>query len=201
VQLDRTGTGTLSIFGTQMRFDLSKVSAGDHQEMPFALHHSRAALVFVRRHQRGLPSREQSLYLGRVADPNGDLGPIYGFQWRRWGAPWASKGEVRTRPSDGSNSSAGCRESRGSISRSAYCQCLEGVGLGDHGPTALSPAFSVYVHTDGRTVLPVVSAKRRVFLGVPFNIASYALLTLMVAQVTQLRPGMFVHSLGMPTFI
>jgi thymidylate synthase len=185
---DRTGTGTLSVFGHQMRFDLA---AGFPAVTTKKLHLRsiiHELLWFLRGDTNIGYLREHKVTIwDEWADARGDLGPVYGAQWRSWRTP---EGRVIDQIAD---VVAGLRrdpDSRrhivtawnpGEIDRMALapCHCL----------------FQFYV-ADGRLSCQLYQRSGDVFLGVPFNIASYALLTLMVAQVTGLQPGEFVHTLG-----
>lgn len=185
---DRTGTGTLSVFGHQMRFDLS-------QGFPLVTTkkiHTRSVfgelLWFLRgdTNVRWLQERGISIW-DEWADENGDLGPVYGYQWRSWPAPHGEHldqikqviEQIRRDP-----------DSRRHI--------VSAWNVADIPRMALAPChalFQFYV-ADGRLSCQLYQRSADVFLGVPFNIASYALLTQMVAQVTGLEPGDFVHTLG-----
>jgi len=185
---DRTGTGTLSVFGHQMRFDLS-------QGFP--------ALTTKKLHMRSiiyellwfLAGDTNVKYLNdngvtiwdEWADANGDLGHVYGYQWRSWPAADGRHidqiaGLVRALKEN--------PDSRRHI--------VSAWNAGDLGNMALPPChalFQFYV-ADGRLSCQLYQRSADVFLGVPFNIASYALLTMMMAQATGLRAGDFVHTLG-----
>jgi thymidylate synthase len=186
---DRTGTGTLSVFGYQMRFDLSQgfpLLTTKKLHLKSIIHE---LLWFLRgeTNVRWLNERGVSIW-DEWADPEtGDLGPIYGSQWRSWtardGRSIDQIGEVitqiRTNP-----------DSRRLI--------VSAWNVGDMPHMALPPChvlFQFYV-ADGRLSCQLYQRSADVFLGVPFNIASYALLTLMVAQVTELQPGEFIHTFG-----
>jgi thymidylate synthase len=192
---DRTGTGTLSTFGYQMRFDL----ADGFPAMTTKKLHLRSIigelLWFLRgdTNVRWLQERGISIW-DEWADPaTGDLGPIYGYQWRSWPTPDGRRvdqiakviEQIRTNP-----------DSRRLI--------VSAWNVADVDDMALPPChtmFQFYVSPpgpDGRRRLSCQLYQRSadIFLGVPFNIASYALLTQMVAQLTDLEPGEFVHTLG-----
>jgi thymidylate synthase len=185
---DRTGTGTLSVFGHQMRFDLQ---AGFPLVTTKKLHLRSVIgeLVWFLRgdtnvgwlHERGITIWDE------WAGADGDLGPIYGRQWRSWPAPGG--GHV--------DQLGGVIEQirRDPDSRRHVVSAWNVADLPD---MALSPChalFQFYV-ADGRLSCQLYQRSADVFLGVPFNIASYALLTHMVAQVTGLRPGELVHTFG-----
>ncbi|MFD1052739.1 thymidylate synthase [Terrabacter terrigena] len=192
---DRTGTGTLSVFGHQMRFDL----ADGFPAMTTKKLHLRSIigelLWFLRgdTNVRWLQERGISIW-DEWADPaTGDLGPIYGYQWRSWPTPDGRRvdqiakviEQIRTNP-----------DSRRLI--------VSAWNVADVDDMALPPChtmFQFYVSppgADGRRRLSCQLYQRSadIFLGVPFNIASYALLTQMIAQLTDLDPGEFVHTLG-----
>jgi thymidylate synthase len=185
---DRTGTGTLSIFGYQMRFDLADgfplvTTKRIHmksvvQELLWFLQGS-TNVAYLR--ANGVTIWDE------WADARGELGPVYGYQWRSWPA---ADGRHIDQLSDvvkqiGSNPS-----SRRLI--------VSAWNVADIPKMALAPChalFQFYV-ADGKLSCQMYQRSADIFLGVPFNIASYALLTLMVAQVTGLAPGEFVHTLG-----
>lgn len=185
---DRTGTGTLSVFGHQMRFDLQ---AGFPLLTTKKLHVKsiiHELLWFIAGDTNVKYLQENGVRIwNEWADANGNLGPVYGHQWRSW---QAASGEtidqlaevveqIRTNP-----------DSRRLI--------VSAWNVGDLPKMALPPChllFQFYV-AEGRLSCQLYQRSADVFLGVPFNIASYALLTLMVAQVTGLKPGDFVHSFG-----
>ncbi len=185
---DRTGTGTRSVFGYQMRIDLD-------QGFP--------ALTTKKLHLRSiihellwfLQGQTNTRYLNKNgvtiwdewADENGDLGPIYGAQWRHWIKPDGSSvdqigqliDDIKTNP-----------DSRRLI--------VSAWNVGAIDQMALPPchAFFQFYVAQGKLSCQLYQRSADIFLGVPFNIASYALLTMMIAQVTGLQPGTFVHTLG-----
>ncbi len=194
---DRTGTGTLSVFGHQMRFDLA-------QGFPLLTTkkiHTRSIihelLWFLRgdTNIRYLKEHGVSIW-DEWANENGDLGPVYGSQWRSWPAPDGRRidqisqvvRDIRQNP-----------DSRRLIVSAWNVAEIERMALP---PCHL--LFQFYVAPDknapgqapGRLSCQLYQRSADIFLGVPFNIASYALLTLMVAQVTGLKPGEFIHTLG-----
>lgn len=185
---DRTGTGTLSVFGHQMRFDLG---AGFPAVTTKKLHLKSvvAELLWFLRGSTNvgwLQERGVSIW-DEWAGPDGELGPVYGYQWRSWPTPDGRHVDqiaqivqsIRTNP-----------DSRRHI--------VSAWNVADIDDMALPPChtmFQFYV-ADGRLSCQLYQRSGDVFLGVPFNIASYALLTMMVAQVCDLRPGDFVHTLG-----
>lgn len=185
---DRTQTGTLSSFGRQMRFDLS---AGFPCLTTKKLH-LRSIIVELLWFLRGdtnveyLHQHDVSIW-DEWADEKGDLGPVYGYQWRSWPTP--DGGHV--------DQIAGVVEQirRNPDSRRLLVSAWN---VADLDRMALPPChclFQFYVAA-GRLSCQLYQRSADVFLGVPFNIASYALLTMMVAQVTGLKPGEFIHSFG-----
>jgi thymidylate synthase len=185
---DRTGTGTLSIFGHQMRFDLS---AGFPLTTTKKLHlksivHELLWFLAGDTNVKYLNEHGVTIW-DDWADSAGELGPVYGRQWRSWPAP--DGGTI----DQIANVVAGIR--RDPNSRRLIVSAWNPA---DVDKMALPPChclFQFYV-ADGRLSCQLYQRSADVFLGVPFNIASYALLTLMVAQVTGLKAGEFVHTLG-----
>lgn len=185
---DRTGTGTLSIFGHMMRFDLE---AGFPLITTKRLHVKsiiHELLWFIRGDTNIAYLKENGVRIwDEWADENGDLGPIYGKQWRSWGTPDGGAidqlGEVVSalRNTPHSRRHIVCAWNVADLNAMALapCHCL----------------FQFYV-ADGRLSCLLYQRSADVFLGVPFNIASYALLTHMVAHVTGLQPGEFIHTFG-----
>jgi thymidylate synthase len=185
---DRTGTGTLSIFGHQMRFDL----ADGFPLVTTKKLHLRSIIYEVLWFIRGdtnvgyLRDNKVTIW-DEWADANGDLGPVYGAQWRSWPARDGSAIDQladvisRIRSNPDSRRLIVTAWNPADVDRMALppCHCL----------------FQFYV-ADGRLSCQLYQRSADIFLGVPFNIASYALLTHMVAQVTGLKPGTFVHTLG-----
>ena len=185
---DRTGTGTLSLFGHQLRFDLA---AGFPLVTTKKLH-LRSILYellwFLRgdTNVRWLQENKVTIW-DEWADANGDLGPIYGYQWRSWPAPSGQHIDQLARVIEEIKHNPDSRR----LLVSAW-------NVADLDRMALQPChalFQFYV-AEGRLSCHMYQRSADVFLGVPFNIASYALLTMMVAQVCGLRPGHFVHSFG-----
>ncbi|GEO86794.1 MULTISPECIES: thymidylate synthase [Alphaproteobacteria] len=185
---DRTGTGTRSVFGYQMRFDLSDgfpVTTTKKLHLRSIIHE---LLWFLRGDTNIAYLKEHGVTIwDEWADANGDLGPVYGAQWRSW--PDGEGGHI-----------------------DQIANLVEGIWKNPnsrrHIVTAWNPAevdemalppchclFQFYV-ADGKLSCQLYQRSADIFLGVPFNIASYALLTMMVAQVTGLEPGDFVHTLG-----
>ncbi len=188
VKGDRTGTGTRSIFGHQMRFDLSE----GFPVVTTKKLHLRSIIIELLWFLKGdsnikyLNDNKVSIW-NEWADENGDLGPVYGYQWRHW--PDGKGGEIdqiknlihqiKTKP-----------DSRRHI--------VSAWNVADVDNMALPPChtiFQFYV-ADGKLSCQLYQRSADVFLGVPFNIASYALFTMMVAQVCGLKPGEFIHTFG-----
>ena len=185
---DRTGTGTLSVFGHQMRFDLAEGFPAVTTKRLHMRSVTGELLWFLRgaTNVGWLQERGVSIW-DEWADEEGELGPVYGHQWRSWPTPdgrsvdqiAAVVEQIRTNP-----------DSRRHI--------VSAWNVGDLEAMALPPChalFQFYV-ADGRLSCQLYQRSGDVFLGVPFNIASYAMLTMMVAQVCDLEPGDFVHTLG-----
>ncbi|MBK7660653.1 MAG: thymidylate synthase [Betaproteobacteria bacterium] len=185
---DRTGTGTLSVFGYQMRFDLAErfplvttkkvhLKSVIHELLWFL--QGSTNVDYLRRH--GVTIWDE------WADAHGELGPVYGAQWRSWPAPDGRRldqvaevlQQIRSNP-----------DSRRLI--------VSAWNVADIPKMALAPchAFFQFYVCDGRLSCQLYQRSADIFLGVPFNIASYALLTRMVAQVAGLQPGEFIHTLG-----
>jgi thymidylate synthase len=185
---DRTGTGTLSVFGYQMRFDLA---AGFPMLTTKKLHLKSIVhelLWFLRgeTNVRSLHEAGVSIW-DEWAAADGELGPIYGYQWRSWPAPDGRHIDQIAQMVDDIRKTPDSRR----LIVSAW-------NVADVPRMALAPChviFQFYV-ADGRLSCQLYQRSADVFLGVPFNIASYALLTLMMAQVTGLRPGEFIHTFG-----
>ena len=185
---DRTGTGTLSIFGAQMRFDLARgfpLVTTKKVHLKSVIHE---LLWFLQGSTNVAYLRENGVTIwDEWADARGELGPVYGYQWRSWPAPDGRHidqmsqvlSQIRANP-----------DSRRLV--------VSAWNVADIPRMALAPChamFQFYV-AEGRLSCQMYQRSADLFLGVPFNIASYALLTLMVAQVTGLRPGELVHPLG-----
>ena len=166
-----------------MRFDLSRVSVLS-QEAP-AQHHPRAPVVPAGRHQHRLPQGEWGPHWDEWADENGDLGPVYGYQWRSWPNPGG--GHTDHRPAH--------RPNQEQPAQPAPRECLESSFIEE---MALPPCHCLlqFHVQDGRRAASSTSGLPTPSLGVPFNIASYALLTMTTAQVCDLELGDFVHTFG-----
>ncbi|MCZ6830052.1 MAG: thymidylate synthase [Gammaproteobacteria bacterium] len=185
---DRTGTGTRSVFGYQMRFDLQ---AGFPMLTTKKLHLKSIVhelLWFLAGDTNIAYLKENGVNIwNEWADENGELGPVYGHQWRSWPTPGGGKidqiqnlvAQIKANP-----------DSRRHIVSAWNVAEVEAMAL----PPCHS-LFQFYV-ANGRLSCQLYQRSADVFLGVPFNIASYALLTLMMAQVCELRPGDFVHTFG-----
>ncbi|HVI51074.1 MAG TPA: thymidylate synthase [Candidatus Sulfotelmatobacter sp.] len=188
VKTDRTGTGTRSLFGWQMRFDLAEgfpLVTTKKVHLRSIIHE---LLWFLKGETniRYLKDNKVSIW-DEWADENGELGPVYGHQWRSWPARDGSAidqianllQQIRKNPD--SRRLIVTAWNPADVDRMALppCHCL----------------FQFYV-ADGKLSCQLYQRSADIFLGVPFNIASYALLTMMVAQVTGLQPGEFIHSFG-----
>ena len=185
---DRTGTGTRSVFGHQMRFDLTEGFPLLTTKRVHTRSVSGELLWFLRGDTNIAWLHENRITIwDEWADENGNLGPIYGYQWRSWPTP------------DGRHVDqlAGVIESLRSNPESRR-HVVSAWNVADVDAMALPPChalFQFYV-ADGRLSCQLYQRSADVFLGVPFNIASYALLTHLVAQVTGLEVGEFIHTLG-----
>ncbi len=188
IKEDRTGTGTLSTFGYQMRFDLQKgFPAVTTKKLHFkSIIHELLWFLKGDTNIRYLKENGVSIW-DEWADENGDLGPVYGSQWRSWPTP---EGKTIDQISDVIKQIKNNPDSRRMIV-SAWNPALVD-------KMALPPChalFQFYV-ADGKLSCQLYQRSADIFLGVPFNIASYALLTMMIAQVTGLKVGEFIHTLG-----
>src|SRR5262245_1519539 len=185
---DRTGTGTLSVFGHQMRFDLG---AGFPLVTTKKVHlksviHELLWFLEGDTNTKYLNANGVSIW-DEWADENGDLGPIYGAQWRSWAAPDNASIDQLQEVVETLKATPDSRR-----------MIVTAWNPADLPDMALAPChclFQLYV-AEGRLSCQLYQRSADVFLGVPFNIASYALLTMMLAQVTGLRPGEFVHTFG-----
>lgn len=198
---DRTGTGTRSVFGHQMRFDLAAgfpLVTTKKVHLKSIIHE---LLWFLKGDTNTQYLRDNGVSIwDEWATDSGDLGPVYGYQWRTW--PLPSGGaidqiaevieQLRSRP-----------DSRRLIVSAWNPAQLPDESISpqanvEQGRMALAPchAFFQFYVADGKLSCQLYQRSADIFLGVPFNIASYALLTLMVAQVTGLKPGEFIHTLG-----
>ncbi|MEZ5812123.1 MAG: thymidylate synthase [Rhizobiaceae bacterium] len=185
---DRTGTGTRSVFGHQSRFDLDDgfpVLTTKRLHLKSIIHE---LLWFLRGDTNiGYLKRHGVSIWDEWADENGELGPVYGAQWRSWPASDGGTidqiagvvAQIRTNPDSRRLIVSAWNPAEVDQMALPPCHCL----------------FQFYV-SDGRLSCQLYQRSADIFLGVPFNIASYALLTMMVAQVTGLKPGEFIHTLG-----
>jgi thymidylate synthase len=185
---DRTGVGTLGVFGRQMRFDL----AAGFPLLTTKRLHLRSIVVELlwflagETNVRWLQERGCSIW-DEWAGPDGDLGPVYGKQWRSWAAPDGRSIDQIARLVEGLKTSPYSRR-----------HLVSAWNPADVDDMALPPCHCLFQFhvAEGRLSCQLYQRSADVFLGVPFNIASYALLTLMVAEVVGLQPGTFVHTLG-----
>lgn len=185
---DRTGTGTLSVFGYQMRFDLSKgfpVLTTKKLHLRSIIHE---LLWFLKGDTNIKYLKDNGVNIwDEWADAQGDLGPVYGYQWRSWPKPDGGSIDQVSKLIEMIKKNPDSRR----LIVSAW-------NVANVDEMALPPChclFQFYV-ADGKLSCQLYQRSADIFLGVPFNIASYALLTLMVAQVCGLEPGEFVHSFG-----
>ncbi len=185
---DRTGTGTRSVFGYQMRFDLSQgfpVTTTKKLHLRSIIHE---LLWFLRGDTNIAYLKENGVTIwDEWADENGDLGPVYGAQWRSW--PDGKGGQI----DQIANLVEGIRKNPNS--RRHIVSAWNPAEVDDMALPPCHCLFQFYV-ADGKLSCQLYQRSADIFLGVPFNIASYALLTMMVAQVTDLEPGDFVHTFG-----
>ena len=185
---DRTGTGTRSVFGRQLRFDLRRgfpLLTTKRIHWPSVVHE---LLWFLRGDSNVAYLQQHGVSIwDEWADPAGELGPVYGVQWRSWPTPDGGQidqiarlvGEIRENP-----------DSRRLIVSAWNVSELDAMAL-----PPCHVLFQFYV-AEGALSCQLYQRSADIFLGVPFNIASYSLLTLMLAQVTGLEPGEFIHSFG-----
>ncbi len=185
---DRTGTGTLSLFGYQMRFDLAQgfpAVTTKKLHLPSIIHE---LLWFLQGDTNIRYLKEHGVRIwDEWADEKGDLGPVYGYQWRSWPAPGGGHidqitglvEQIRNNPDSRRLMVTAWNPADVEQMALPPCHCL----------------FQFYV-LEGRLSCQLYQRSADIFLGVPFNIASYALLTMMIAQVTGLEPGEFVHTFG-----
>jgi thymidylate synthase len=188
VKSDRTGTGTRSVFGWQMRFDLAAgfpVLTTKKLHLRSIIHE---LLWFLRGDTNIGYLKDNGVRIwDEWADANGDLGPVYGHQWRHWPARDGGEIDQIAHLVEGLKKNPDSRR-----------HLVTAWNPADVDRMALPPChalFQFYV-ADGRLSCQLYQRSADIFLGVPFNIASYALLTLMLAQVVGLKPGDFVHTLG-----
>jgi thymidylate synthase len=185
---DRTGTGTISVFGHQSRFDLQE----GFPLLTTKKLHTKSIIYELLWFLRGdtnikyLKDHGVSIW-DEWADENGNLGPVYGYQWRSWPTP---DGKHIDQITEVINTIKKNPDSRRMI--------VSAWNVGEIPKMKLPPchAFFQFYVADGKLSCQLYQRSADIFLGVPFNIASYALLTMMVAQVCDLQPGDFVHTLG-----
>lgn len=185
---DRTGTGTRSLFGHQMRFDLADgfpLVTTKKVHLKSVIHE---LLWFLRGDTNIRYLRENGVRIwDEWADADGELGPVYGHQWRSWGAP------------DGTTIDQ-IAEAIRQIRETPHSRriLVSAWNVADLPAMALAPCHALFQFhvADGRLSCQLYQRSADIFLGVPFNIASYALLTAMMAQVTGLRAGEFIHTFG-----
>lgn len=201
VKGDRTGTGTRSVFGYQMRFDLAQgfpLVTTKKVHLKSIIHE---LLWFLQGDTNTRYLREHGVSIwDEWAREDGDLGPVYGYQWRNWPTPDGQHidqiaelvGQIKSKPN-----------SRRLIVSAWNVADLPDESIApqanvEQGKMALAPchAFFQFYVADGKLSCQLYQRSADIFLGVPFNIASYALLTMMMAQVTGLQPGEFIHVFG-----
>lgn len=185
---DRTGTGTISTFGYQMRFDLAEgfpVLTTKKLHLRSIIHE---LLWFLKGETNIKYLQDNGVRIwDEWADEKGELGPVYGYQWRSWPNPDGSSVDQITKLVDSIKNNPNSRRHIVSAWNPSFVDDM-----------ALPPChtmFQFYV-ADGKLSCQLYQRSADTFLGVPFNIASYALLTLMMAQVCDLEPGEFIHSFG-----
>jgi thymidylate synthase len=185
---DRTGTGTISVFGYQMRFDLSE---GFPALTTKKLHFRSiiGELLWFLKGDTNIHSLNENgvSIWDEWADEDGNLGPIYGHQWRSWPTADGRHVDQITQVLEQIRSNPSSRR-----------HIVSAWNVGEIGKMALPPChtlFQFYV-VDGRLSCQLYQRSADIFLGVPFNIVSYSLLTMMIAQILGLKPGDFVHTLG-----
>ena len=195
---DRTGTGTKSVFGYQMRFDLSE----GFPMLTTKKLHLKSIIYELLWFLKGDTNIE---YLSKNgvkiwdawANENGDLGPVYGHQWRDWNSEGIDQiteviNTIKTNPDSRRMLVSAWNPSVLPDTSVSFSENVE------NGKAALPPchAFFQFYVTDGKLSCQLYQRSADIFLGVPFNIASYALLTMMMAQVCDLKPGDFIHTFG-----
>ncbi|MFA5242662.1 MAG: thymidylate synthase [Sulfuricella sp.] len=185
---DRTGTGTVSVFGYQMRFDLAQgfpLVTTKKCHLKSIIHE---LLWFLQGSTNIQYLKDNGVSIwDEWADENGNLGPVYGYQWRSWPTPDGRHIDQITQVVEQIRNNPDSRR----LIVSAW-------NVADVDKMKLPPchAFFQFYVADGKLSCQLYQRSADIFLGVPFNIASYALLTMMVAQVCGLKPGDFVHTLG-----
>ena len=195
---DRTGTGTLSVFGYQMRFDLQDgfpLVTTKKLHLKSIIHE---LLWFLKGETNIGYLQENGVRIwNEWANENGDLGPVYGYQWRNWNGDGIDQikqliHNIKTNPDSRRLMVTAWNPSVLPDTSKSFAQNVE------EGKAALPPchAFFQFYVADGKLSCQLYQRSADIFLGVPFNIASYALFTLMVAQVCDLQPGEFIHTFG-----
>ncbi len=195
---DRTGTGTLSSFGYQMRFDLQQgfpLLTTKKLHLKSIIHE---LLWFIKGETNINYLRENNVKIwDEWADNNGDLGPIYGHQWRNWNSEGIDQindliDQIKNNPNSRRMIVSAWNPSVLPNTSKSFSENVK------DGKAALPPchAFFQFYVSDGKLSCQLYQRSADTFLGVPFNIASYALFTMMVAQVTELKPGDFIHTFG-----
>lgn len=185
---DRTGTGTISVFGYQMRFDLQEgfpMLTTKKLHLKSILHE----LLWILKGDTNIKYLKENgvTIWDEWADENGNLGPVYGSQWRSW---QAADGRHIDQISQAVNQIKNTPDSRRII--------VSAWNVGEIDKMKLPPchAFFQFYVADGKLSCQLYQRSADIFLGVPFNIASYAILVMMMAQVCNLKPGEFIHTLG-----
>ncbi|HRN99076.1 MAG TPA: thymidylate synthase [Flavobacterium sp.] len=195
---DRTGTGTLSVFGYQMRFDLADgfpMVTTKKLHLKSIIHE---LLWFLKGDTNIGYLKENGVKIwDEWADDNGDLGPVYGHQWRNWNSEAIDQikeliDTLKTNPNSRRMLVSAWNPSVLPDTSQSFAQNVA------QGKAALPPchAFFQFYVADGKLSCQLYQRSADIFLGVPFNIASYALLTMMMAQVVGLKPGEFIHTFG-----
>ena len=195
---DRTGTGTLSSFGYQMRFDLQQgfpLLTTKKLHLKSIIHE---LLWFIKGETNINYLKENNVKIwDEWADNNGDLGPIYGHQWRNWNSEGIDQindliDQIKNNPNSRRMIVSAWNPSVLPNTSKSFSENVK------EGKAALPPchAFFQFYVSDGKLSCQLYQRSADTFLGVPFNIASYALFTMMVAQVTELKPGDFIHTFG-----
>ena len=198
---DRTGTGTISLFGYQMRFDLSEGFPAVTTKKLHLRSIIHELLWFLNGDTNIAYLNDNGVTIwDEWADENGDLGPVYGAQWRSWPAPdgttidqvGALLDDLRQRPHSRRHIISGWNPA---VLPDESVSPRENAAAGRQALPPCHTLFQFYVN-DGRLSCQLYQRSADAFLGVPFNIASYALMTMMIAQVSDLEPGEFIHTFG-----
>ena len=198
---DRTGTGTISLFGYQMRFDLSEGFPAVTTKKLHLRSIIHELLWFLNGDTNIAYLNDNGVTIwDEWADENGDLGPVYGAQWRSWPAPDGTTidqvgvllDDLRQRPHSRRHIISGWNPA---VLPDESVSPSENAAAGRQALPPCHTLFQFYVN-DGRLSCQLYQRSADAFLGVPFNIASYALMTMMIAQVSDLEPGEFIHTFG-----